>query len=150
MSFCPIPYFVRGAGQHVETMTDSTSVNTSSFLTERRAGVSGDMLQQGCTYNFTFRTNRGGTNIIRGKFVDEFRHKMDPRILGRVVRLSHCRYVAASDKRLLVKNRGRGANFTCIINNFENVDNITSFVPVLEKVLPRLPQDCLRIIDQML
>ena len=78
------------------------------------------------------------------------------------LRFYNCRYISDDDGKrsmVLAQNRKEGdqreiAVKNIIIMNSKSITSITTFVPLLEElleeVLPRLPADCLQIIDQFI
>jgi hypothetical protein len=114
-------------------------------------------LKPGYTYNFSLANSK---EQIRGKFMDEIPHasKRFPSAL----RFYNCRYISDDDGKrsmVLAQNRKEGdqreiAVKNIIIMNSKSITSITTFVPLLEElleeVLPRLPADCLQIIDQFI
>ena len=116
-------------------------------------------LKPGYTYNFSLTNSK---EQIRGKFMDEIPHasKRFPSAL----RFYNCRYISDDDgKRSMVLAQDLVARKeselaqdlvarkkNIIIMNSKSITSITTFVPLLEEVLPRLPADCLQIIDQFI
>lgn len=68
------------------------------------------------------------------------------------LRFYNCRYISDDDgKRSMVLAQNLVARKkNIIIMNSKSITSITTFVPLLEEVLPRLPADCLQIIDQFI